>query len=123
MPLKCCICLILYAGYNICTVRSFAVSYDGYFRLCSSLWHPDCIYDLKNGKLKEAWGNFVLKVRDMQSNNKEFLEKCRKCPIINLCIWCPAHAYLESGELDTPIDYFCEIAHARAESLEKNKRI
>jgi len=102
---------------------SFAVSYDGYFRLCSSLWHADCIYDLKNGKLKEAWGNFVLKVRDMQSNNKEFLEKCRKCPIINLCIWCPAHAYLESGELDTPIDYFCEIAHARAESLEKNKRI
>ena len=102
---------------------SFTVSYGGYFRLCSSLWHPDCIYDLKNGKLKEAWGNFVLKVRDMQSNNKEFLEKCRKCPIINLCIWCPAHAYLESGELDTPIDYFCEIAHARAESLEKNKRI
>jgi len=102
---------------------SFTVSYDGFFRLCSSLWHPDCVYDLKKGILLEAWRDFVLRVRDMRSERKEFLEKCRRCPIINLCIWCPGHAYLESGELDKPVDYFCEVAHGRAESLEKSKRI
>ena len=96
---------------------SFSVSYDGYFRLCSSLWHPDCIFDLKKGTLTEAWQNFVLQVRDMRSNRKEFLDKCRKCPIINLCIWCPAHSYLETGKMDIPVDYFCEVAHARAEML------
>ncbi len=96
---------------------SFDISYDGYFRLCSSLWHRDCIYDLKKGKLEDAWKNFVPKVRGIRSKNEEFLKKCRKCPIINLCIWCPAHSHLETGELDKPVEYFCEVAHARAEAL------
>jgi radical SAM protein with 4Fe4S-binding SPASM domain len=103
--------------------HSFNISYDGFFRLCSSLWHPDCIYDLRKGTLSEAWGKFVLKVRNMRSNNVEFSEKCKSCPIINLCIWCPAHAYLEAGKLDMPIDYFCKVAHARAESLSINYRV
>jgi len=102
---------------------SFTVSYDGFFRLCSSLWHPDCVYDLKKGNLLEAWRDFVLRVRDMRSKREDFLKKCRVCPIINLCIWCPAHSHLETGELDKPVDYFCEVAHARAKSLEKSKRI
>ncbi|MDD5597656.1 MAG: radical SAM protein [Victivallaceae bacterium] len=98
---------------------SFNVSYDGYFRLCSSLWHPDCIYDLKTGSLTEAWKYFVPKVRSMTSGRREFLEKCRKCPVINLCMWCPAHSYLETGKLDEPVDVFCKTAHARAETLNK----
>jgi radical SAM protein with 4Fe4S-binding SPASM domain len=97
---------------------SFTVSYDGFFRLCSSLWHPDCICDLKKITLKEAWQDFVPRVRGMRSASKEFKEKCRVCPIINLCLWCPAHAYLETGRLDEPVDYFCQVAHARQEALE-----
>jgi radical SAM protein with 4Fe4S-binding SPASM domain len=93
---------------------SFTVSPDGFFRLCSSLWHPDCVYDLKKGTPAEAWQNFIPPVRDMRSEKKEFLERCRRCSIINLCMWCPAHAHLETGELDEPVDYFCEVAHARA---------
>ncbi len=98
---------------------SFTVSYDGYFRLCSSLWHPECLYDLKTGSLRQAYEEFVPQVRGMRSSNKEFLDKCRKCSIINLCIWCPAHAYLETGKLDMPVDYFCEVAHARADMLKR----
>jgi sulfatase maturation enzyme AslB (radical SAM superfamily) len=45
------------------------------------------------------------------------LETCRVCPIINLCIWCPAHAYLEKGEMDVQVPYFCAVAHAQAEAL------
>jgi radical SAM protein with 4Fe4S-binding SPASM domain len=96
---------------------SFCVSYNGLFRLCSSLWHPDCVYDLKKGSLTDAWNNFVPKVRDMRSNREEFLATCRVCPIINLCMWCPAHAHLETGELDALVPYFCTVAHARAEAL------
>jgi radical SAM protein with 4Fe4S-binding SPASM domain len=97
---------------------SFTVSPDGLFRLCSSLWHPDCVYDLKKGTLAEAWNEFVPKVRSMTSAAPEFLEKCLSCPIINLCLWCPAHAYLEGGRLDAWCDYFCRVAHARAENLQ-----
>jgi radical SAM protein with 4Fe4S-binding SPASM domain len=96
---------------------SFSVSYDGFFRLCSSLWHKDCICDLKKIALADAWENFVPKVRDRRSDNRNFLSKCRKCRIINLCIWCPAHSHLETGKLDEPVDYFCEVARTRAESL------
>lgn len=98
---------------------SFSISYDGYLRLCSSLWHPATIYDLKNGTLREALERFIPKVRDMRSQKKEFLEKCNNCNIINLCLWCPAHAYLESGEMDAVIDYFCAIAHARAQTIKQ----
>jgi len=96
---------------------SFVLSYDGLFRLCYSLWHPDCVYDLKRGSLRDAFFNFVPKVRDLKSSRREFLEKCRICPLINLCMWCPANAHLESGEMDAPVDYFCKVAHARAKIL------
>ena len=97
--------------------KSFAVSYDGIFRLCPDLWHPNCIYDLRQGYLAEAWNELVPRVRDMRSSSRTFLETCRRCPIINLCLWCPAHAHLETGKLDGFSDYFCAVAHARAQAL------
>ena len=93
---------------------SISISYDGKFRLCSSLWALETMYDLRQGSLHDAWENFVPKVRGMRSHSPDFLENCRSCPIINLCLWCPAHSYLETGELDTPIEYFCQVARARA---------
>jgi radical SAM protein with 4Fe4S-binding SPASM domain len=97
---------------------SFVVSYDGIFRLCADLWHPDCTYDLRRGRLAQAWDELVPRVRDLRSANPEFLERCRRCPIVNLCLWCPAHAHLETGELDGFSPYFCAVAHARAEALD-----
>lgn len=102
---------------------SFNVSYDGKFRLCSSLWAPETMYDLRQGTLREAWEQLVPKVRDMRSSRSDFLERCRCCPIVNLCLWCPAHSWLETGEMDTPIDYFCQVATARAEAISGAKKI
>jgi radical SAM protein with 4Fe4S-binding SPASM domain len=98
---------------------SFSLSYDGLLRLCSSLWHPDSVYDLKKGNLTDAWHSFIPKVRDIRSDQREFLGKCSVCPLINLCMWCPAHTYLETGEMDAQVDYFCKVAHARADALKK----
>jgi len=97
--------------------NSFTVSYDGLFRLCPSLWHPDCVYDLKKGSLEEAWQDFIPQVREIRSKRREFLEKCRGCSIVNLCMWCPANAHLEIGEMDARVDYFCRVARARAALL------
>jgi radical SAM protein with 4Fe4S-binding SPASM domain len=97
--------------------RTFSLSYDGLFRLCSSLWCPDCVYDVKKGNLTDAWKNFVPRVREMRSSRSEFLEACSVCPLINLCMWCPAHAHLETGQLDGAVGYFCEVAQARARAL------
>jgi radical SAM protein with 4Fe4S-binding SPASM domain len=97
---------------------SFGISYDGIFRPCSSLYHPECIYDLKKGTLEEAWKNLIPRVRAMESSRPEFLESCHVCPLINLCMWCPARAYLECGKPDAFVQYFCNVAHARAEALQ-----
>lgn len=117
---------IMHDGYSMEKDRLFlcgagkascSISYDGMFRLCSSLWHPDCLYDLKQGDLTDAWRYFVPKVREMRSEREEYLRSCRICGLMNLCMWCPANAYLETGQLDAPVEYFCEVAHARAQAL------
>ncbi len=101
---------------------SFSVSYDGIFRLCSSLQAPECLYDLKSGTLRDAWENFAPRVKAMQSDSRSFREKCRKCPLINICLWCPAHSYLETGKMDRAVDYFCQVAHARAGLVRELKK-
>lgn len=100
--------------------RSFVVGPDGRFRPCASLQHPGCTFDLRKGTLAEALRT-VPGVRRMKSRRKEFLENCRICPYINLCLWCPAHAHLEFGELDRRVPFFCAVAHARARGLDKRE--
>ena len=98
---------------------SFVVSYDGKFRLCAGLVDPETTYDLRKGSLAEAWNKHVIEVREKRSTNPVFLERCRNCPIINLCLWCPGNAHLETGAMDGFSQYFCDVAHARAEAIQK----
>jgi len=99
--------------------KSCAISYDGLLRLCSPLWHPDCVYDLKKGSFEDAWFNFVPGIQSKISRRKEFVNKCGSCPLINLCLWCPGHAYLETGDMDKPVDYFCRSAEERFKIIKK----
>ena len=99
--------------------ESFAVSYNGLFRLCPSLWQRDCLYDLRQGTLAEAWFDFTPRIRAITSDNADFLKTCRLCPLMNLCQWCPAHAHLECGHMDERCGYFCRVAQARAEAFGK----
>ena len=69
---------------------------------------PNRVNDLRQGTLEEAWRTLVPKVRDLRSHRKEYLETCRTCPLVNLCLWRPARAHLETGELDSLVDYFCQ---------------
>lgn len=96
---------------------NFAVSYDGLFRLCTPLWHPDCIYSLRRGTLTEALQKRVPEVRTLKTGNRKILQQCLICPWINLCSWCPAHAYLETGKMDSWVEYFCRVAQERAKAV------
>lgn len=100
---------------------NFTLGYDGRFRLCSSLCHPDCVFDLHKGGLTEAWQKFVPQVLNLRSNRKRFLQGCKICPLLNFCRWCPAQAHLETGRMDIPIPYLCEVTHARAKALRQEK--
>lgn len=102
--------------------ESFAVSWNGLFSICPSLRQKDCLYDLRRGTLAEAWFDFTPRVRAMTTDNPDFLENCRICPLMNLCQWCPAHAHLECGRMDERCDYFCRTARARSRAFGKKKK-
>ena len=108
--------LLLQCGAGL---GSFNVGYDGCFRLCSSLWADGTTYDLKAGSLHEAWHDFVPQVRNLRTKSQEFNQKCGKCDLYNLCLWCPANEHLETGELSGVSTYFCEVANERAKSIKK----
>jgi len=55
---------------------SFAIDPYGFFKLCGSLSHPDCVYNLRKGSLKEAWTDFVPKARAMRTEDEECRKKC-----------------------------------------------
>ncbi|MCU0606664.1 MAG: radical SAM protein [Candidatus Edwardsbacteria bacterium] len=92
---------------------SFTIGWDGSFKLCGALTDPACTCDLRNGTLQEAWSTFAPTVRNKRPRDGRFKNACGACDLINLCLWCPAHAYLETGARDEPVDGFCEMATAR----------
>ncbi len=89
----------------------------GVFQPCMMLRHPDCVYDLKKGSLKDVLVNFLPGVGRLKAGNPDYLLRCGRCFIKVLCEQCPAKSWMEHGTLDTPVEYLCEIAHAEARFL------
>jgi radical SAM protein with 4Fe4S-binding SPASM domain len=92
---------------------------DAYGQLqpCLMMRYPDTAYDLTSGSLKEALTVFFPKLQEMKAVNPEYLRRCARCFIRGLCGQCPARSWMEHGTLDTPVEYFCRIAHSRAQDL------
>jgi len=89
----------------------------GVFQPCMMLRHPDCVYDLKKGSLKDALENFFPKLRQRNAQNPEYLKRCARCFLHGLCEQCPAKSWMEHGTLDTPVEYLCRVAHEQARFL------
>ncbi len=89
----------------------------GECRLCYSSWDPGTVFDLRRGSLTEAFMQFVPRVQRLEFNDSREVRECQRCPIIDLCQWCPANAFLETRSMEAMVPFFCELAHARAEML------
>jgi radical SAM protein with 4Fe4S-binding SPASM domain len=95
--------------------QSLTIGHDGSLRLCAGLWHADYVGDVRKESLAAAWRRLMLAARALRSCDPTYLDTCSACPLIDLCLWCPAHADLETGSLDAFVRSFCDTAHARAE--------
>ncbi len=44
--------------------------------------------------------------------NKKFISdsKCNGCNLRKDCHWCPGRAYVETGDMEAPVEYYCELA-------------
>jgi len=100
-----------------CLSDSGSVDAYGRFQVCLTLRHPRTVYDLKKGSLRKAVTEFLPEVREMRSTNPAYLKRCGLCFLKSLCLQCPAKSWAEHGTLDTPVAYFCGIAHAQAVSI------
>ena len=101
----------------------------GIAQMCMLLRHPDTVYplnpeshqkrhpDIELKPLKYALTKFFPRVRQQRSRNPDYLNRCARCFLMGLCDQCPAKSWEEHGTLDTPVEYLCEIAHAKARFL------
>lgn len=98
---------------------SFTVGYNGQFRLCPALCAPRTTCNLRDTPLIDAWEKFIPSIKQLGCESIDDSQTCGDCPLLNLCMCCPAHTYLETGQLEGKVDYFCEVAHRRAENIKK----
>jgi MoaA/NifB/PqqE/SkfB family radical SAM enzyme len=89
----------------------------GKLQLCMGLRHPDTVYDLGKGSLKEALTRFFPHARDRKAAHPDYLSRCARCFLKGMCEQCPGKSLMEHGTLDTPVEYLCEIAHEQARCL------
>jgi radical SAM protein with 4Fe4S-binding SPASM domain len=93
---------------------SAAIDPYGRLQYCLGLRHPETVYDLAAGSLREAVTDFLPRLRERRATDPAYLERCARCFLKGLCEQCPAKSWAEHGTLDTPVEYFCGIAHAQA---------
>lgn len=92
---------------------------DAYGKLqaCLILRHPDWVYDLDQGNLKNAFTMFFPPFREMKAADEAYLNRCARCFLRSFCEHCPAKSWMEYGVLDRPVEYACEFTHYLAKHL------
>ena len=89
----------------------------GVVQMCMLLRHPDTVYDLKRGTLRQALTEAFPRYRELRATNPAYLSRCARCFLKGLCEQCPGKSWAEHGTLDTPVEYLCRVAHAQARYL------
>jgi radical SAM protein with 4Fe4S-binding SPASM domain len=97
-----------------CSAGKTAFSVDPY-----GLLHPCQLsarqgYDLRRGSFHDGWQYLVGMANDTRATHQT---KCLACHLRSLCGMCPETSWLECGDLETPVDFLCEVAHLRAMAL------
>ena len=99
------------AGHGCC-IDSY-----GHAQLCLPLRDPESVVNLHDVSLKSVLEEAFPVMRQIKATNPDYLRRCARCFLKGLCEQCPAKSWMEYGTLDTPVEYFCEVAHAKARFL------
>jgi radical SAM protein with 4Fe4S-binding SPASM domain len=93
-------------------INSFAIDPYGDLSICV-LSHVDK-YNIREG-FREGWEQYLLDVRMRDITRPT---KCTACGIKSMCGMCAANGELENGDAESPVDFLCQVAHLRAETLD-----
>ena len=83
---------------------------------CMGLRSPEFAVDVSRASILDAMQAFA-SLGDMRATNPDYLHRCARCMLHGLCEQCPARSFTEHGELDTPVEYLCQVAHAQARHM------
>ncbi len=95
-------------------INSFNINPYGELQFCHLLREP--AVDLRRGTIREGLDSLFPQIR---SARYESNSKCRDCSLWHFCSQCPGRAWLETGNQEAPVDYYCQLAHKRAEMKDK----
>ena len=93
-------------------INSFHIDSSGNLTPCILVRSKS--YSLRTGTFKEGYYKWL---PEILSKKRTKQTKCISCRLMALCGQCPGWAELEGGDMETPVDYLCEIAHRRAEKF------
>jgi radical SAM protein with 4Fe4S-binding SPASM domain len=103
-----------------CGAGLYTFHIDPYGHLSTCMMARVPSFDLRQGKFKEAWSDFIPTVL-----SQKWIQEmpCKSCELISLCDQCPGFAQIENRSQDTQVEYLCRIAHQRAETFGFNKTL
>jgi len=99
----------------VCGAGQHTFHIDPYGRLCLCMMVRYVSFDLRAGTFQDGWGHFFPQIRSQQIEGDY---ACSQCELMPLCGQCPGWSFIEHGETQKPVDYLCQVAHLRYDSLE-----
>jgi radical SAM protein with 4Fe4S-binding SPASM domain len=103
--------------FNCGAGQSPCVDAYGYAHPCLPLRHVRTAVDLHKTTLGKALKELFPAKIGMRATNPDYLRRCACCFLKGLCEQCPAKSWTENGTFDTPVEYLCSVAHAKARYL------
>jgi len=75
--------------------------------------------DLKNTPFREGFYKvFPLLLQERYKTDS----KCKNCQLRIICYHCPARSFLETGDEEAPVEYYCQLAEQTVKFIEKSKK-
>lgn len=98
-------------------LNQFFVSPTGRIRFCE--FSDKFSADLKKSGLKEAFCKIAPRILKEEFKTDS---RCRDCRLRAICYTCPARAYLETGNEEAPVEFYCQLAQEaeKAGKVEEN---
>lgn len=74
-------------------------------------------FNLRNGEFITGWKCFLGQIRSRLALT---IQQCDSCQLYVLCQQCPGKSYLETGNLEEPVEFFCKLGHLRSSMLNEH---
>ncbi len=87
---------------------------DPFGRLKFCMFTEKFSIDLKTTPFREGFYRFPYQILNQRFKTNS---KCKDCKLRPVCYYCPARAYLETGDEEAPVEHYCKLAEAAAERL------